>query len=313
MDKGRALKMLAVFFLTLLGYSIYAQEKVGSVAASEKTMPIGKVIQQADWFEGEKSFLYNKTGELYEIGRIVRSNSQYGPLTLRIKNGDEVRIVTAPHSEDLEIYDIQLHFINEHPYFLVIDRYKLFLVDMENESIAPFMQPGLAVEYREDAMSGTMNGFQFFNRGNYLLGIAVNYGVFCFDLTDTGQPAELQRYSSQSSDYGQPYFFLQQQSDGTWNGIIAQSDTLKKSRSVTGFYTESKTARFIFQDERLIEPTDPVIDPYFEPKPYLMLRAIKSDGAEEPWGIDLQNGILHQGKEATDYLEEQSKSLSKPK
>ena len=110
-----------------------------------------------------------------------------------------------------------------------------------------------------------MDGFRFFDKGNYLLGIAVNYGLFCFDVSDLDNPKELQRYSSQSGDEGQPYFFLQQQSDGTWNGIIAQSDTLKKSRSVTGFYTETKPARFLFQNTQLRSPTASYTDPKFRP------------------------------------------------
>src|SRR5690606_34549494 len=154
--------------------------------------------------------------------RIVKSNSQYGPLTLRIKNGDEVRAVIVPQSKNLEIDDIQIHFIQERPYFLVIDRYKLYMVDMEKKVISPFMQPGLTVEYREDAISGMMDGFRFFDKGNSLVGIVANYGLFCFDVSDLDNPKELQRKAMEP---------------GTGN--IAQSDTLKKSRGVTGFYTET--------------------------------------------------------------------------
>src|SRR5690606_3685431 len=123
-----------------------------------------------------------------------------------------------------------------------------YLVDLENEKISARIQPGLDVEYGDDAISGTVGGFQFFDKDNYLLGIAVSYGVFCFNISDLDHPKELLRYSSDFSDHGHPYFFLEQNADGSYNGIVSWSDTTKKSSHVSNFYTATKKATYLFRD-----------------------------------------------------------------
>src|SRR5690606_40968525 len=93
--------------------------------------------------------------------------------------------------------------------------------------------PGQEVEYGDDSISGTVSGFQFFDGDNYLLGIAVSYGVFCFNISDLDEPKELSRYTGHYGDRGQPYFFLEQNADGSYNGMVSRSDTLKKSDYVS--------------------------------------------------------------------------------
>src|SRR5690606_847179 len=133
--------------------------------------------------------------------------------------------------------------------------------------------PGVDVSYDEDAISGQMNGFQFFDDDSYLLGIAVSYGVFCFNISDLDHPKELLRYSSDFSDRGQPYFFLEKNADGSYNGIVSQSDTTKKSSHVSGFYTETRKARYLFRDAHLALTEDPYSDPadyeIGHPEPFL--------------------------------------------
>lgn len=57
------------------------------------------------------------------------------------------------------------------------DRYQVYLVDLENEKFSAPMQPGMEIDYGNDAISGTLSGFQFFDEDRYLLGTAANYGI----------------------------------------------------------------------------------------------------------------------------------------
>lgn len=236
---------------------------------------------------------FDHAGKLYRVERLLLKTGKYGPLTLRIYERDrfnqyqvQCRNIVAPDSEDLEISKVTLLTLKEHPFFLVQDRYRLFLIDLEKETISPAIRPGLGVEYGEDAISGQMNGLQFFDNDNYLLGIAVSYGVFCFNISNLDHPKELLRYSSDFSDQGQPYFFLEQKPDGSYNGIVSQSDTTKPSTHISRFYTETKKARYLFRNARLVTPEGPYADPadyeIGRPEPFLLLKEIEPAAGGAP-------------------------------
>jgi len=236
---------------------------------------------------------YNYQGKTYQTGRLLLKDFKYGPLTLRVIEKNNITAITAPMDEypDLEMSHTRLIQLHGRPFFFVIDRYRVYLVDLENEKISAPIQPGLGVAYGDDSISGSVNGFQFFDDDSYLLGIAVSYGVFCFNISDLDHPKELMRYSLDFSDHGQPYFFLEQNVDSSYNGIISQSDTTKKSTHVSGFYTATKTARYLFRDAHLALPEEPYADPadyeIGHPEPFSLLKEIGADGPETPWVIDL--------------------------
>lgn len=245
---------------------------------------------------------YIHRGKTYQVGRLLLNDFKYGPLTLRVIEKGKTTDIIAPVDEypDLEMSHTRLIQLHGRPFFFVIDRYRVYLVDLENEKVSARIQPGLGVAYGEDAISGQMNGFQFFDGDSYLLGIAVSYGVFCFNISDLDHPKELLRYSSDFSDHGQPYFFLEQNADSTYNGIVSESDTTKKSTHVSGFYTATNTARYLFRDAHLALPEEPYADPadyeIGRPEPFLLLKEIGADGTEIPWVIDLKKGTLVKGK-----------------
>ena len=263
---------------------------------------------KTETFYLEKEYLHQ--GKNYQLGRLQLKDSTYSSLSLRIKEGDQtLRDHVAPAVQYLEISQVQLIMLKERPFFFVKGRYELFLVDLQGEEIAPLIRPGVDVSYREDALSGQMNGFQFFDEDNYLLGIAVSYGVFCFNISDLAKPKELLRYSSDFSDQGQPYFFLEKNAQGRYNGIIAQSDTTEKSMHISGFYTKTKEARYLFQDAHIVVPDQVYADPAdYETghtRNFLQFQQIGPRGAQSPWVINLKKGELLEGKEAENFLKKQ--------
>ncbi len=282
---------LLLLALSLFGYS-------SEVSVNKRDACPYDGIDRTETFKVEKEV--EQRGKKYQVGRLWLKDGKYGPLTLRVQKDGEIADVIAPDSEELEISSIMLTELHGRPFFFVIDRYKLFLIDLENEKISPFIKPGMDVEYGEDALSGVMNGFQFFDDGNYLLGIAVSYGLFCFTISDIDHPKELRRYSADFSDQGQPYFFLEQNVDGSWNGIVSQSDTSKKSSHISGFYTETKKAEFLFRNEVLSLPKEPYADPVSNPIPYVLLY----ERQDKPWVVDLSLGVLLKAKQAFQFLKE---------
>jgi len=272
----------------------------------------GEIAKKIDINSVEASLDYN--GKIYRVERLLLKAGKYGPLTLSVYERDSLdynrvnsRNIVAPSSEGLEISEIEVIQLKGRPFFFVKGRYELFLIDLQGEKIAPFIRPGLGVEYGEDAISGTMKGFQFFDEDDYLLGIAVSYGVFCFNISDLDHPKELLRYSSDFSDHGQPYFFLEKNVDGFYNGIMSQSDTAKKSSHVSGFYTATKQARYLFRDVHLMVPEASYADPadyeIGHPEAFLLLYEKGENGKKIPWVIDLKKGIVIKDEAAKRFLD----------
>lgn len=259
---------------------------------------------ETETFGVQKEYTYR--GKTYQVGRMSLKDFKYGPLTLRVIEQDTITDTLAPMDEypDLQMSHADLIKLRGRPFFFVIDRYRVYLVDLENEKISSRIQPGLGVEYGDDSISGTVNGFQFFDEDNYLLGMAVSYGVFCFNISDLDDPKELLRYTSDVSDRGQPYFFLEQNADGTYNGIVSRSDTLKKVRYISNFYTATEKATYLFQDAQIMPLDEPYIDPSIDeaPKPFVLLYEKGTNGKRIPWVVDLDKGRLIQGRSVQRFI-----------
>ncbi|SEH99621.1 hypothetical protein SAMN02927937_02622 [Paenimyroides aquimaris] len=250
---------------------------------------------------------YTHRGKTYQVGRLLLKDFKYGSLTLRVIEKDTIRDIPAPMDEypDLEMSRSDLIQLHGHPFFFVIDRYRVYLVDLENEKISARIQPGLGVEYGDDSISGTVSGFQFFDGDNYLLGIAVSYGVFCFNISDLDEPKELSRYTGHYGDRGQPYFFLEQNADGSYNGMVSRSDTMKKSDYVSNFYTGTQQATYLFRDAHLMPPSGTYINPVNDetPKSFVLFYEKGTNGKKIPWVVDLKKGIVIKGEAAKHFLD----------
>ncbi|GAB3012148.1 hypothetical protein GCM10027051_13690 [Niabella terrae] len=229
----------------------------------------------------------------YQAGWWQRGNWQYGPLSLRVEENSGPYEVSAPPDplSDPDMSSAQRMYLQGKPYFLIKDRYQLYLIDLEAKTFAA-LQPGKGLDYGEDAISGTMRGLRFFD--HYLLGNAVSYGLFCFNIQDPAHPRELKRYTAVYSNLGQPYFFLDEHPDGTLSGLFAQSDTLNKSTVISQFYTTIKNPWYVFQKEKRLQPTSGYTDPVNLPDPDAYLNLIKNRRVGKPvnWTIDLKQGLL---------------------
>lgn len=262
---------------------------------------------KTETFGVEKEYQYK--GKTYQVGRLLLKDFQYGALTLRIIEKNNITDISAPMDEypDLQMSRAELIQLHGRPFFFVIDRYRVYLVDLQNEKISARIQPGLGVEYGDDSISGTVNGFQFFDDDNYLLGIAVSYGVFCFNISDLDRPKELPRYTGHYGDRGQPYFFLEKNADGSYNGMVSRSDTLKKSDYVSGFYTATGKATYLFRDAQLMPPSGTYINPVNDetPKSFVLLYEKGTNGKQTPWVVDLKKEILIKGEAAQRFIDNQ--------
>src|SRR5690606_17962938 len=134
---------------------------------------------------------------------------------------------------------------------------------------------------------------------------SVSYGPFCFNISNLDYPKELQRYSDQYWDSGQPYFFLDQQSDNSWNGFIAQSEDVTKLGG-SPLYKEIKDIRFLFREAYIIPHSGPYLNPVIEEAsmPFILLYEKKTSGKKIPWVVDLVKGKLLKGETASQFIKE---------
>lgn len=272
-------------------------------------------LNSSEFFEIQKE--YKNWGKTYQVGRIQFKNYTYGKFTLRIIDQlQNVKEIYAPvdYPADLQTSRSYLIELNKHPFFFVADRYHAHLIHIKQEKIYPAIIPGQQVNYAQDAISQTIGGFHFLDN-KYFLGGAVNYGPFCFNITNLDHPTELKRYSSCSSDYGQPYFFLEKNKDGTYNGLISHSGKSKQSSFESVFYTEKIKASYLFKNAKLAPYEEAHYDPADyengQTQPYLLLHEINKklksnlqQSKHTPWIIDLKKGVLLKGKQAYQFLKD---------
>lgn len=251
---------------------------------------------------------YSMDKKQYQIRNLPQVNPTYALPLLRVMEQDTVRDYMLPFQHYMEISKVWYTLDHQVPYFIVQGRYQLFLIDLSREKISQPIIPGLDINYGEDGISGTLSGCQFTSDGSYILGNAVSYGLFCFNIRDLDHPRELLRFSSRSNDRGQAYFFLDSLGGDRYTGMISSSDTTKKNTHISNFYTASHPARFLFRDARLEPLTAPHIDPADYEKspenlPYVLLHAQDQKGNTLPWVVDLRAEELLTGSNAKAFVQ----------
>lgn len=254
--------------------------------------------ENSEAFHIEKEYFHQ--GETFQVGRLLLGNYNYGPMTLRILNENGNTDIIGPKDEDFdnEISETRLVFLEGKPFFFVVNRYSVYLIDLKNKKFSARIKAGLKIEFGEDAISGTLAGLQFFDQGKYLLGNSVGYGLFCFNISNIEKPKELIRYSSKSKNEGQAYFFLEQNLDGSYNGIISNSDTSEKSKSISNLYTKIEKTNYLFQSARIKLSEENHIDPLIDENPEnsIIFYEIKLNDQKRIWTIDLEKGVLIKGE-----------------
>ena len=269
-------------------------------------MPVEDTLEQKRAYQVHKEYEY--MGSRYQVGQLhLKGEGLSNPLSLRVRS-DQSRIIDflAAPLDQTEIGKVKLSADQTRPYFLVEEHYHLLVMDLLDCQLSGWMKPGENVPYAEDGMSGTISGSRLSEDGKYVFGAAVNYGVFCYALLDWHSPRELKRYSSRREDQGQPYFFLEQNKDGTYNGLIAHSDLIGVEAKKSKLFRTVREVRSLFTHAALRLQEAPYADPADYEKgrveSYVYMEAKAKNGASIPWVVDLKSGQLLTGEAAILYL-----------
>lgn len=138
--------------------------------------------------------------------------------------------------------------------FLVFkNRYTFYIFDKKDNTVSKKQTP-LRQQYEgEDAISGIMAAFTFFDNEKFLLGNAQSFGIFCYDIQHPTEPIELYQYSlPEKRNEGQFYAFLVPSSTENWNIIIAQSDIAAPTNNIHFLYNRLKNIQYAAMDIPLV-------------------------------------------------------------
>lgn len=216
------------------------------------------------------------------------------PIVLRVIEHGFVEDFALDAYEDIDQYTMQL--ASDGHSLLIQGRYTISAFDTQTKRHSPAVIPGRDVDYREDAISGSLAGLTFFDGNRYVLGHAQGYGLFCFDFSDMDKPTELTRYYQGEENRGQPHLFVGQNRDGCWFGILANSDPQSAVPTIRAQYKKVERAVMIFQNLTLAKPIEPIDH-------FLILQVIQHDQSTALLIVDFQSGMKFYGEEADGVLE----------
>lgn len=270
---------------------------------SGKTIQLGRSIATGWQVVGTQATCYyypaNEDNTLYEPSDYPRA-----PITLRIINETgHVQDFSLDSYEDIDLYSIQKDNIGSS--LIIQGRYAISMFDIVRQQLSPAIIPGHDIDYREDAISGSLAGLTFINNTPIVVGNAQGYGLFCLDFTNIGNPVELTRYNYGTENTGQPYLFVKENSEGLWSVILAKSNLKSASRNLRNQYAEIEEATFLFRDIPLTHPVETIDH-------FLVLRLANKTKADSLVIIDYRSGILHTGADAIDIEKNIKETEHKP-
>lgn len=216
------------------------------------------------------------------------------PIVLRVVEQGFVEEFALNAYEDLDQYTMQL--APDGHSLLIQGRYTISAFGTLTKRHSPAVIPGQDVDYREDAISGSLAGLTFFGGNRYVLGHAQGYGLFCFDFSDMDKPTELTRYHHGDENKNQPYLFVGQNRDGSWYGILAKIDLQSAVPTIRDQYEKIERVNMLFQNIRLAKPSK-IIDHF------LILQVVQQDQSTALLIVDFQSGTKFYGEEADSVMD----------
>src|SRR5690625_8051715 len=90
--------------------------------------------ENSEAFHIEKEYFHQ--AETFQEGRLLLGNYTYGSMTLRILNENGITAIIGPKDEDFdnEITQTRLVFIEGKPFFFLVNRYSVYIMDIDGKS-----------------------------------------------------------------------------------------------------------------------------------------------------------------------------------
>lgn len=280
-------RIVLLFILSVVLKSVSAQNEFKvyrelSIPEENRNYQIGQVIKDGFEITGDGR------GKLfYELPDTKRENvTKKHPVNLIVRESDKSGKILKDITIDFNDVDIDMavfsaYYFGSRRFLVITIRYRFYIINLSNYKVIGPLSPK-PKGCRQDAISGSMSGnFKVFDKGQYLIGSAADFGVFCYMLLDLYNPVEIDGVFQEPS-YSSPfYFFLDQRKDNIYNGIFVHNST----RAFEKIEYLFKGFRFKLNENKELVKHD--ID-----KQYLVLKQFDKEDNLIDCIIDYKNGKL---------------------
>ena len=240
-----------------------------------------RLIEAKDMVSDGKGKLY------YEEPGITKENmTKSDPVNMIIRiNGpteNDSRDIELPYNDiDIDLSGFPIHYVGVRKFLVIrVGRYRFYILNLSNFNVVGPQYAGVSGE-ASDSQDGSLSFLEVFNNGQYLIGYAWGFGIFCYNLMDLYYPELVDHICTEEYHNHQNYVFLDHQIDNVYVGIAIKNHS----------YRDYNPAEFLFQglmletDEK-VQPIKRIIDDQF-----LMLNRIKDDGSVIPFRVDFIKGV----------------------
>jgi len=205
-------------------------------------------------------------------------------ITIRISDlSDKILkdVILDYNDIDIDMAQFAAHYFGDRKFIVITVRYRFYIVNLSNFKVIGPLSPK-PKGCREDAISGSMGkGFKVFDNGQYLLGTAADFGVFCYKLLDLYNPVEIDGYYTEPSYSSLFYFYLDNRVDNIYNGICVNNATRNIDK-----------IDYLFKGFRFQQHNNDSIIKSNIDKQYLLLKQYNKEDNIVVLVIDYKNGRL---------------------
>lgn len=181
---------------------------------------------------------------------------------------------------DIDLSGFPMHYNGTRKFIVIrVGRYRFWLLNLSNFKMVGPLYSGVTGE-ASDSQDGSLSFLEVFSNGQYLIGYAWGFGIFCYNLLDLYNPVLVNHICTEKHHNHKNYFFLDHRIDNIYNGIVIKNHS----------YRNYEPAEFLFQgimlelDENR-NPIKEIIDDRF-----IKLNSIEGDGTVTPIVVDFIAG-----------------------
>jgi hypothetical protein len=224
-------------------------------------------------------------------------------ITIRISglNDRIIKNITLDYNDiDIDMAQFVAYYFGDRKFIVITVRYRFYIVNLSNYKVIGPLFPK-PKGCREDAIRGSMGkGFKVFDNGQYLLGTAADFGVFCFNLLDLYHPFEIDGYYTEPPYPSQFYFYLDHRVDNIYNGIFVNNATRNIDK-----------IDYLFKGFKFQQNNNDSIIKYVIDKLYLLLKQYDKEDNIIDLVIDYKNGRLLKPESDKDLINKLLNKINK--
>ena len=206
--------------------------------------------------------------------------------SLIIKNSTGDVIKTISIDKEYDPYHFKDFYQGQRNFAIIGGRYKFYIVNVSNNKLIGPFSACCRIE-AEDAQTGVLYAYKIIKDGQYLLVNALDNGLTCFSLLDLYNPKEVDFFKFDSIYFKGNYVFIDKRKENIFNGISAEC----------GNYNKEIDYKVLFHGCRFEIDSSEKLKYMISDKKLLTLKQIVSDSIVKDFRVDLESGLIINGKE----------------